>query len=695
MLENQGIINTLLGGRYCVVKTLGSGGFSKTYVAQDTHRPGNPQCVVKHLQPANTNKSFLESARRLFNCEAETLEKLGHHDRIPRLLAYFEENQEFYLVQEFIQGQLLVDKLQPNQRWTENQVWEFIREILEILVFIHDQGFIHRDIKPNNIIQRHQDNKLVLVDFGAVKQNWAQLLSQTSNIEMPATVGIGTPGYMPMEQARGRPRPNSDIYALGAIAVQALTGLYPMQIEEDFETGELLWRQQAQVSDALAVIITKMVRYHFKDRYESATDALTEIEQLAPLYLPTEINLNLAPTQLLPEQNLNSTQITTPTFPVSAKPSFNSPAQATNKLQVPRTTIVSPPKSRPTTASRRPYYRTLGAALGAALVAVVGAGYATYWQPRTQIEQTLEQLENLKVTGKYSECIVGANAIPKNSSLYINAQNVLHECKLIEAKRLAANNNFKEAIALVSSLPKDTNAYNQAKPLVSQWSNSILDLATDRYQAGKLKEAIVLAQNIPANSSVYQKAQASIKQWQAAKTAKNTYYSAATVNPTPTQAKPTTVINKKTVVRSPSNYKPTTRIRSYSPAKKIVVRSPRIRSYSPAKKTVVRSPSNYKKPKVYLRQVSNKRVVARTAKMRPTSQTRRIVPSKRLPISISSKRSPLRLSISKKTLRISRKVATNSQVKVRTTRVFKRVNTRAKTSSRRQQSYRWTTKTVR
>ena len=222
------MIDKLLGGRYRIITTLGSGGFSQTYVAEDTHRPGNPKCAVKHLQPANSNQSFLESARRLFNSEAETLEKLGHHDRIPRLLAYFEENQEFYLVQEFIPGELLTNKLQPGQRWTENQVWEFVSEILEILVFIHAQGFIHRDIKPSNIIQRQQDNKLVLVDFGAVKQNWAQLLSQTSNIEMPATVGIGTPGYMPMEQARGRPRPNSDIYALGAIALQALTGLYPM-----------------------------------------------------------------------------------------------------------------------------------------------------------------------------------------------------------------------------------------------------------------------------------------------------------------------------------------------------------------------------------------------------------------------------------------------------------------------------------
>jgi serine/threonine-protein kinase len=662
------MIDKLLGGHYRIVATLGSGGFSQTYIAEDTHRPGNPQCAVKHLQPANNNQSFLESARRLFKSEAETLEKLGHHDRIPRLLAYFEENQEFYLVQEFIPGELLTNKLQPGQRWTENQVWEFITEILEILIFIHAQGFIHRDIKPSNIIQRQQDNKLVLVDFGAVKQNWAQLLNQTSNIEMPATVGIGTPGYMPMEQARGRPRPNSDIYALGAIALQALTGLYPMQLEEDFETGELQWRQQAQVSDALALIITKMVRYHFKDRYESATEVLAEIRQLAPQYQPTKISVDPVFTQ-----NTSSTAITIPTFPVSAT-SFNSPTLATNNL--PSTTIISPPKGRLAATNRRPYYLTFGAAIGAAIVAV-GSVYANYWQPRLQLEQTLEQLENLKATGKYSECIVRTSTIARNSSLYTEAQDVLHECKLIEAKRLAAKADFKGATSLVNSLPSDSEAYRQAKPLMNQWYDSILAQATDKYQAGKLNEAISLAQYIPSTSLGYQKAQATIKQWQTP-IAKNNSYMAATVS------------TQKVIRRSPSTTTKT-QTRSYSPTQKIVRRSNNIVS----------------KPKVYPRQATAttkpRRVVAST---RLATQTRRIIKPRRVVASprlatptrriikprrvVASTRPATRFS-SRKYVRISKKVATNSQVKARRKKVFRRVTT---TKSRRQ-SYRWTTKTVR
>ncbi len=701
------MIDRLLGGRYQIIATLGSGGFSQTYVAEDTHRPGNPKCAVKHLQPANSNQNFLHSARRLFESEAETLEKLGHHDRIPRLLAYFEENQEFYLVQEFIQGQLLTDKLQPHQRWTENQVWEFIQEVLEILVFIHSQGFIHRDIKPSNIIQRQQDNKLVLVDFGSVKQNWTQLLSLTANIEMPATVGIGTPGYMPMEQARGRPRPSSDIYALGAIATQALTGLYPMQLEEDFETGELLWQQKAQVSNALALIITKMVRYHFKDRYETATEALAEVRELAPFYLPTEINLDLASPHLnpgaqiaienQPSQN-SSTAIAVPTLPVSTETSFNS-SLATNQ-SAPSTTIFSPFKPR-LASNRHPYYLSIGATVGAALVAFA-AGYALYWQPRLKFEQTLEQVENLKATGKYSECILRAATIPQNSSLYTDAQNVLSECKLTEAKRLAANADFKGAIALVSSLPQDTAVYQKVKPLIAQWSNSILALATDKYQAGKLNEAIAIAKDIPSISLVYQKAQASIKQWQADWAKNNSYLQAAKSALDRGNWNEAQGLSKK-IVDTPYWQKQVQPVSQAATAKLAAsnTKAPvplASKQLTTAKKVVSKSPASKAYPKKALtkRVPTSSGMASRTPSRaiypkKALTSTQRITRIKRVPTSSRMVNRPS----SRKYLQINKKVASQSQFKSRTKKVVKRVTTKAKRSYSRKKSYRWTTKTVR
>ncbi|MTJ06817.1 serine/threonine protein kinase [Anabaena sp. UHCC 0204] len=272
------MIGKLLDHRYQVIRILATGGFGQTYIAQDTRRPGNPICVVKHLKPANSDSNIFATAKRLFHSEAETLEKLSNHDQIPRLLAYFDENQEFFLVQEFIDGHTLNEELIPGQPWSQTQVMQMLLDILSILEFVHQEGVIHRDIKPDNIIRRAADYKLVLVDFGAVKQLRSPLV--TVRGQQTATVAIGTPGYMPTEQGQGKPRPNSDIYALGIIAIQALTGIPASQLQEDPDTGEINWQHLIPIHPGLAAVLTKMVRYHFKERYQTATEALQTCREL-------------------------------------------------------------------------------------------------------------------------------------------------------------------------------------------------------------------------------------------------------------------------------------------------------------------------------------------------------------------------------------------------------------------------------
>lgn len=281
----------VLDGRYKLIKALGSGGFGRTYIARDMRRPGSPSCVVKHLQPASTDPGFVREARRLFNTEAETLEKLGNHDQIPQLLAYFEEDQQFYLVQEFIEGRSLQDEIQikgsgREQRLSETEVIAMLRDVLNILDFVHSEGVIHRDLKPDNIIRRAKDGKLVLIDFGAVKA-MQEVNTQLEGGESRFTVTIGTPGYMPSEQSMGRPNFTSDIFGLGMIAIHALTGLEPTDIPTDQLTGELIWRDRAKVtnlngtlceeikiSNGLAMVLTRMVRYQYAQRYQSAKEAL-------------------------------------------------------------------------------------------------------------------------------------------------------------------------------------------------------------------------------------------------------------------------------------------------------------------------------------------------------------------------------------------------------------------------------------
>ncbi len=273
------MLGRTLKRRYKIVKHLGGGGFGQTFLASDTQLPDNPVCVVKQLKPQSNDPSTLQVASRLFDTEARVIQKLGEHDQIPRLLAHFEENQEFYLVQQFIDGDSLCEEIKPECKWTEEQTFAFLLDVLTALSYAHQQGVIHRDIKPANLIRRRQDGKIVLIDFGAVKQvSTAVVNAQQSQTSL--TVGIGTPGYMPSEQSKGKPKFSSDIYALGMTAIQALTGIPPERLPEDPVTGEVLWLNWAQVSPNLASILDKMVRYDYRQRYLSAPLALQAVSSL-------------------------------------------------------------------------------------------------------------------------------------------------------------------------------------------------------------------------------------------------------------------------------------------------------------------------------------------------------------------------------------------------------------------------------
>jgi CHASE2 domain-containing sensor protein/predicted Ser/Thr protein kinase len=263
--------NYLLDGRYQAESTLGSGGFGVTYLARDIKRPGKPQCVIKQLVPARRDANFVNLARRLFATEAEILSRLGHHPQIPQLLAYFEEKQEFYLVQEFIDGTPLDRELEgATEPWSEERVVDLLQQLLPVLGFIHSQYAIHRDLKPGNIIRDRSRGKLVVIDFGAVKEIHPQATTDR-------TIAIGTRGYTPPEQYTGQPNYTSDIYALGAIAIQTLTNTHPRYLPVNEDTGNLIWQDRAIVSPALARVIDKMVAYHFNARYQSATAVLMDL----------------------------------------------------------------------------------------------------------------------------------------------------------------------------------------------------------------------------------------------------------------------------------------------------------------------------------------------------------------------------------------------------------------------------------
>jgi CHASE2 domain-containing sensor protein/tRNA A-37 threonylcarbamoyl transferase component Bud32 len=300
------MLGTLLGGRYKIMTVLGAGGFGQTFLAEDTQH-SNRQCVVKQFKPASQDARFLEVARRLFQTEVETLRRLGQHDQIPELYDSFEEEQEFYLVQEFIDGTSISDELAHGTRMSEVEVIDLLTDVLTILEFVHNNRVIHRDIKPANLIRRKQDGKIVLIDFGAVKEIQTQLTGGTGQTSF--TVGIGTQGYTPTEQLAGKPRYCSDIYALGITAIQALTGMQPSQLVEDPDTSELIWQEHAVLSLGLAFILDRMVRYHYSQRYQSAREVLQALQRMAEL--PTDLT-EIPPSMLLPESLLQDQTVLSP-----------------------------------------------------------------------------------------------------------------------------------------------------------------------------------------------------------------------------------------------------------------------------------------------------------------------------------------------------------------------------------------------
>lgn len=268
----------LLCDRYRVEKKLAAGGFGQTFLAVDTHLPSNPQVVVKLLKPSSNDPATLKIAQRLFNTEAETLERLGKdNDRIPSLYAYFELRGEFYLVQEYIAGTTLTGELQ-GRKISESDTLAILQEILTGLTKVHSQNIIHRDLKPDNIIRRKIDRKLVLIDFGAVKQVRAASVT-TPNPVISRTIGIGTEGYMPSEQGIGYPKPASDIYAVGAITIQCLTGSAPHLLFNE-DSLKLEWQHLCQVDREFDRVLNKMVAPDYRQRYANATEALNAIESL-------------------------------------------------------------------------------------------------------------------------------------------------------------------------------------------------------------------------------------------------------------------------------------------------------------------------------------------------------------------------------------------------------------------------------
>ena len=262
----------LLSDRYRAVRRIGSGGFACAFAAVDEHRLRTP-CVIKQFLPRQQNSDILQTSMNLFRQEACILRDLGNHPQIPTLLAFFEQDERFYLVQEFIDGHSLFETLTTQGAFSEQQVHGVFSQLLPILQFIHEREVIHRDIKLSNII-RQPDSTLVLIDFGGSMAASADFRSIT-----------GTPGYAAPEQLQGQVCPASDLYSLGVIGLRLLTASLPQDDGSDplFDPQTQQWCPfPPNISAGFQHILTKLLQRNVKQRYASATQVLEDFAISAP-----------------------------------------------------------------------------------------------------------------------------------------------------------------------------------------------------------------------------------------------------------------------------------------------------------------------------------------------------------------------------------------------------------------------------
>ncbi|MGD1913717.1 MAG: protein kinase [Rivularia sp. (in: cyanobacteria)] len=542
------MIGKVLQERYQIVQTLGAGVFGQTYISVDIEHPNNPKCVVKQLKVTSLQPSFLQDLRLRFLTETRTLKRLGHHKQIPQLISCFEENERFYLVQEFVEGHSLSAELPVNENpesfWSEKAVVDFLKDVLSILQFVHSQGVIHCDVKPENLIRRVRDGKLVLIDFGSI-----QPVDFGENEVLPIyTIPVTSLGYIPPEQFIGKTQINSDIYALGMIAIQALTGLTPLELKKHPSNNEVLWRSRnTAVSDYLAAVIGKMVRYNFQERFQGVTDVLQALNQV-PVDAASQI-IDAEYTVYSESPNNNEyLEITK----VSEKNSESSPLLTGMKVGLAANSMIigfgayslinhSPEHSENQTLSEAKKEYQSGDLQGAiALAKSIPSHSNVYpevqatigeWQQQWQVAaEKYKAAEIALKQGRFTDVFLNTAEVPDISYWQTKTDKLLKQARLsVEAKKdeyltkayeKAAEKDFSSALHFLRQIPKESSAGDLVQQKLAEYeqkqvirANYLLQQAYNQAELGKFDAAIQYLQKIPKGTATYAKAQVKLVEY--------------------------------------------------------------------------------------------------------------------------------------------------------------------------------------
>ena len=430
---NCNVAIVTLKDRYRPIKSLGSGGFGKTYLAQDIDKL-NEKCVIKQFAPQIQGTAGRKKATELFLQEALQLQQLGKHSQIPALLAYFEKNNRLYLVQEFIDGENLLQELEKQGIFSESKIRALLQDLLPILKVVHEYGVIHRDIKPENIMRRRSDGKLILIDFGASKQLQGTVTTGTL---------IGTFGYAPLEQMRdGKVYPASDLYSLGATCFHLLTGVHPGELYQEYGYEWVkTWRVHLQkpVNRDLDTVLDKLLQKYYQDRYQSAEDVLKDLKT-SQLTTKTTYQASHKSSQIPSQPQKSPLQ----TSPIQVKSKQNS--------IIPKRRISQPNNS-------------LGIIMWSS-IGIFVLGTVFLGTQSEHIPIICKPLDNCAIDEEFS------SKYKQVKDIAVTAQKLSESAKNVEELR-ASQQHLQDAIAQLKTIPTSAKIYNTAQKELSDYQTQL------------------------------------------------------------------------------------------------------------------------------------------------------------------------------------------------------------------------------
>jgi serine/threonine-protein kinase len=431
---------TIVDRRYRIEKTLGQGGFGRTYLVRDDNRFGD-YFVLKEFVPRNTDEYVVNKSRELFEREAQVLNKL-EHPQIPKFFGWFKENERLFFVQAFIDGQtysqLLRERLKSGKTFSEEEVLDLLYSLLPVLNYIHSNNIVHRDISPDNIMLCRHNHQPMLIDFGVVNQRPGDLSSFDENLDRNATT-VGKVGYSPPEQImRGVCFPNSDLYALAVTALVLLTGKSPADLF-DSSTDSWRWREFLNLKSNLGNAFDKMLKTKPSDRLESAKKVLDCLSA-------TVVNPTVSPRL-----------IKTPV----AQPSVT---QVLQPISAPDTVIsgnnsrIEPPRVTPSNSPKSPPIKLI--ALGSLAVILLG-GTGLVWSQSPKISSLCHFFDNCSPDIEFQEQY--DRAIDSAAPTLTKIENPQQIAKLEWQDLESVRNTLVKTIDDLKTIPSDVKVYSQAQ----------------------------------------------------------------------------------------------------------------------------------------------------------------------------------------------------------------------------------------